>query len=128
MYMRFNFSGYFESSGFELRMHYDINFEDYKYLIFSSKEAQKAIFSFIKVEMQQGEGIKIPNMGKKYIEMTGFYDLFPQKASWEKFKNEVNSMIIYSFEIKNDIVLLTPINIKNNNILLTECGDAILKL
>jgi hypothetical protein len=126
--MRFNFSGYFESSGFELRMHYDINFEDYKYLIFSSKEAQKAIFSFIKVEMQQGEGIKIPNMGKKYIEMTGFYDLFPQKASWEKFKNEVNSMIIYSFEIKNDIVLLTPINIKNNNILLTECGDAILKL
>jgi hypothetical protein len=126
--MRFNFSGYFESSGFELRMHYDINFEDYKYLIFSSKEAQKAIFSFIKVEMQQGEGIKTPNMGKKYIEMTGFYDLFPQKASWEKFKNEVNSMIIYSFEIKNDIVLLTPINIKNNNILLTECGDAILKL
>ena len=126
--MRFNFSGYFESSGFELRMHYDINFEDYKYLIFSSKEAQKAIFSFIKVEMQQGEGIKIPNMGKKYIEMTGFYDLFPKKASWEKFKNEVNSMIIYSFEIKNDIVLLTPINIKNNNILLTECGDAILKI
>lgn len=126
--MKFNFSGYFESSGFEIRMHYDINFEDYKYLIFSSKEAQKAIFSFIKVEMQQGEGIKIPNMGKKYIEMTGFYDLFPQKTSWEKFKNEVNSMIIYSFEIKNDIVLLTPINIKNNNILLTECGDAILKL
>lgn len=126
--MRFNFSGYFESSGFELRMHYDINFEDYKYLIFSSKEAQKAIFSFIKVEMQQGEGIKLPNMGKKYIEMTGFYDLFPQKASWEKFKNEVNSKIIYSFEIKNDIVLLTPINIKNNNILLTECGDAILKI
>lgn len=126
--MRFNFSGYFESSGFELRMHYDINFEDYKYLIFSSKEAQKAIFSFIKEEMQQGEGIKLPNMGKKYIEMTGFYDLFPKKASWEKFKNEVNSKIIYSFEIKNDIVLLTPINIKNNNILLTECGDAILKI
>lgn len=126
--MRFNFSGYFESSGFELRMHYDINFEDYKYLIFSSNEAQKAIFSFIKVEMQQGEGIKIPNMGKKYIEMTGFYDLFPQKASWEKFKNEVNSKIIYSFEIKNDTVLLTPTNINNNNILLTECGDAILKI
>ena len=93
--MRFNFSGYFEASGFELRMHYDINFEDYKYLIFSSKEAQKAIFSFIKVEMQQGEGIKLPNMGKKYIEMTGFYDLFPKIASWEKFKNEVNSKIIY---------------------------------
>ena len=109
-------------------MHYDINFEDYKYLIFSSNEAQKAIFSFIKVEMQQGEGIKIPNMGKKYIEMTGFYDLFPQKASWEKFKNEVNSKIIYSFEIKNDTVLLTPTNINNNNILLTECGDAILKI
>ena len=109
-------------------MHYDINFEDYKYLIFSSEEAQKAIFSFIKVEMQQGEGIKIPNMGKKYIEMTGFYDLFPKKASWEKFKNEVNTIIIYSFEIKNDIILLTPINIKNNNILLTECGDAILKI
>ena len=126
--MRFNFRGYFESSGFELRMHYDINFEDYKYLIFSSKEAQKAIFSFIKVEMQQGEGIKLPNMGKKYIEMTGFYDLFPQKASWEKFKNEVNSKIIYSFEIKNDTVLLTPTNINNNNILLTECGDAILKI
>ncbi len=126
--MRFNFSGYFESSGFELRMHYDINFEDYKYLIFSSEKAQKAIFSFIKVEMQQGEGIKLPNMGKKYIEMTGFYDLFPQKASWEKFKNEVNSKIIYSFEIKNDTVLLTPTNINNNNILLTECGDAILKI
>ena len=126
--MRFNFSGYFDVSGFELRVHPDINFEDYKYLIFSSNEAQNAIFSFIKVEMQQGQGIKEPNMGKKYIEQTGFYDLFPRKASWVKFKNEVNAIIIYSFEIKDGIVLITPMNINDNNMLYREYSDSILKL
>ena len=126
--MRFNFSGYFEVSGFELGLHPDIKVEDYKYFIFSSKEAQKAIFSFIKEEMQQGQGIKVPNIGKKYIEQTGFYDLYPQKASWEKFKNEVNSIIIYSFEIKDGVILLTPMNIKDNNKLHREYSDKILKI
>ena len=77
--MWFNFNGYYEVSGFELKINSDIQVKDYKYLLFSSNEAQKAIFKFIKEELQQGQGVTVPNMGMKYIEQTGFYELFPKR-------------------------------------------------
>lgn len=113
--MWFNFNGYYEVSGFELKINSDIQLGNYKYLLFSSTEAQKAIFKFYKDEMQQGQGVKIPNMGRKFIEKTGFYDLFPKKPSWEKFKNEVCPVVLYSFEVRDGIVLLTPHNISENS-------------
>lgn len=126
--MWFNFKGYFDVSGFELRVNSDIRFENYKYLEFSSAEAQKAIFKFYKEEMQQGQGIKMPNMGRKYIEQTGFYDLFPKKPSWEKFKNEVCPVVLYSFEVKDGIVLLVPHNISENSKIYKEKKESILSL
>lgn len=126
--MWFNFNGYYEVSGFELKINSDIQVKDYKYLLFSSNEAQKAIFKFIKEELQQGQGVTVPNMGMKYIEQTGFYELFPKRPSWEKFKKEVCPFVVYSFEINNGRVLLTPMNIKNNNALFKEYSDYILKI
>ena len=126
--MWFNFKGYFDAWGFELRVNSDIVFENYKYLVFSSAEAQKAIFKFYKEEMQQGQGIKVPNLGSKYIEQTGFYELFPKKPSWEKFKNEVCPVVVYSFEIKDGIILLTPMNVKDNEALSKDHLDDILKI
>ena len=64
----------------------------------------------------------------KYIEQTGFYELFPKRPSWEKFKKEVCPFVVYSFEINNGRVLLTPMNIKNNNALFKEYSDYILKI
>lgn len=126
--MWFNFKGYFEVSGFELIVNSDIQFEKYTYLEFSSTEAQNAIFKFYKEEMQQGQGIKVPNLGKKFIEQTGFYDLFPKKPSWEKFKNEVCPIVLYSYEIKDGIIWLSPINVVSNKELYSENRDDILSL
>ena len=76
-------------SGFELIVNPDIQLNRYKYLLFSSEKAQKVLFKFYKEEMQQGQGVKASNRGRRFIEMTGFYDLFPKKPSWVKFKQEV---------------------------------------
>ena len=67
-------------------------------------------------------------MGKKYIDLSGFYDMYPKKPSWNKFKNEICPIIIYSYVIKNNKVLLTPINIKDNNEIIKTKEDKILKL
>lgn len=126
--MRFNFNGYFEVSGFELKINSDVSIEKYKYIIFSSSEAQNAIFQFYKHEMQQGGGINVPNLGRRFIEQTGFFERFPKRPSWEKFKNDFCSIIIYSFEIKDGVILLTPLNIINNNDVLKNHKTDILKL
>ena len=126
--MRFNFNGYFEISGFELKINSDISMDGYKYIVFSSAEAQKAIFNFYKEEMQQGQGINVPNAGRSYIEQTGFYELFPKRPSWEKFKNEICPIILYSFEIKDGIVLLTPLKITENNSVYRNFEGSVLRL
>lgn len=126
--MRFNFKGYFDVSGFELKINSDIHFEKYKYIVFSSTEAQKAIYKFYKEEMQQGQGVKVPNLGSKFIEQTGFYELFPKNASWEKFKNEICPIVLYSFEIKDNVIWITPLNVNGNKDIYTENKDIIFKL
>lgn len=126
--MKFNFNGYSEISGFEMKINSNISMDGYKYIVFSSAEAQKVIFNFYKEEMQQGQGINVPNVGRSYIEQTGFYELFPKRPSWKKFKNEICPIIIYSFEIKDRVVLLTPLRITENNRVLSNSKGAVLKL
>lgn len=125
--MWFNFKGYYEITGFELKVNPDIKFEKYKYLEFSTKEAQKAIYKFYKEEMQEGGKIKDNNTGRRYIEQTGFYEVYPKRASWEKFKNEFCPIIFYSFEIIDNIVWINPINVFMNKDICAE-KNTILKL
>ena len=54
--------------------------------------------------------------------------MYPKKPSWNKYKNEICPIIIYSYVIKNNKVLLTPINIKDNNEIIKTKEDKILKL
>ena len=78
--------------------------------------------------MQQGQGVKVPNLGSKFIEQTGFYELFPKNASWEKFKNEICPIVLYSFEIKDNVIWITPLNVNGNKDIYTENKDIIFKL
>lgn len=126
--MIFNFNGYFDVSGFELEINSNVDFSNYEYVIFSSSESQKKVFNFYKEEMQQGNPINTDNLGKQFIALTGFYDMFPKRPSWGKFKNEICPIIIYSYVIKNNTVLLTPINLKDNNEIIKTKEDKILKL
>ena len=127
--MKFNFKGYFDNCGFDLEINSNIIFKNYKYIIFSSKESQKIIFSFYKNEMQQGDSIITDNLGKQYIMQTGFYDLFPKRPSWKKFKTEICPIILYSFEIdEQGIIILSPLNINENNNIIKNNKNNILKL
>ncbi len=125
---RFNFKDYFDVCCFELDINPDINFENYEYITFTNIESQKKVFNYYKEEMQQGEPINAGNIGKSFIAMTGFYDIFPKRPSWKKFKEEICPIILYEFSIENDVVLLTPININDNNHIFRTKGDKILKL
>lgn len=78
--MIFNFNGYFDISGFELEINSNVDFSNYEYIIFSSSDSQKKVFNFYKEEMQQGNPIKIDNLGKQFIALSGFYDMFPKKT------------------------------------------------
>lgn len=127
--MKFNFKDYFEISGFNLKINSKINFNDFEYISFSSKEAQELVFSFYKNELQQGNSIKTDNLGKKYIALSGFYDIYPKKPSWECFKNDICPIILYSYKIDdNGTIILMPLDIRNNNELFKTKKDKILKL
>ena len=126
--MIFNFNGYFDVSGFELEINSNVDFSNYEYIIFSSSDSQKKVFDFYKEEMQQGNQINTDNLGKQFIALTGFYDMFPKKPSWNKFKKEICPIIIYSYVMKNNKVLLTPINLKDNNEIIKTKEDKILRL
>ena len=126
--MRFNFNGYFTNSGFELEINSNVNFKDFEFIIFSEPDSQKKIFNFYKEEMQQSTPIGSYNFGRQFIELTGFYDIFPKRPSWNKFKNEICPIIIYSYIIQKDVILLTPINVNCNNEIFKLKKDKILKL
>lgn len=124
----FGFKGYFDIATFQLELNKSINFNEYKYINFSSTYTQQIVYNFYKEEMQQGERINSPNLGQKYIRQCGFYDIYPKRASWEKFKKEVCPIILYSFEIINNTIWLDPINIKENNNIFQYYNNQILKL
>ncbi len=127
--IKFNFKGYFEISGFYLEINSEINFNDFEYISFASKEAQKHVFNFYKNELQQGNPIKTNNLGKKYIALSGFYDMYPKKPSWKCFKNDICPIILYSYEIDdNGSVILMPLDIRNNNELFKTKKHKILEL
>lgn len=127
--MKFNFKNYFDNSGFNLEINSDINFNDFEYISFSSNESQKKVFNFYKDELQQGNSIKTDNLGKEYIALSGFYDMYPKKPSWNKFKNEICPIILYDYEIDdNGTIILTPLDIRNNNDLFKTKNHKILKL
>lgn len=126
--MKFNFKGYFDVPCFDLEINADISINSYKYIQFTHEESQKIVFNYYKEEMQQGNGIKVKNLGYEFIRLTGFYDIFPKKPSWEKFKKEFCPIILYTFEIKDDIILLTPINVNENNKIFQNDKNLILNL
>ena len=127
--MKFNFKNYFDNCGFNLEINSDINFNDFEYISFSSNESQKKVFNFYKDELQQGNSIKTDNLGKEYIALSGFYDMYPKKPSWNKFKNEICPIILYSYEIDdNGTIILMPLDIRNNNDLFKTKNHKILKL
>lgn len=123
----FGFKGYFDIATFQVELNNNFNFNNYKYINFSSSNAQKIIFRFYKNEMQQGESINAHNLGQSYIRQSGFYDLYPKRSSWEKFKRFC-PFILYSFEIYDNTIWLTPISINENNQIYKSCGELILKL
>lgn len=123
---RFGFKGYFDIVTFQVKLS-NINLNNYKYINFGSDSAQKIIFGFYKTEMQQGGSINASNLGQSYIRQSGFYDLYPKRASWEKFKCFCPH-ILYSFEIYNNIIWLIPINVNENNRIYKSYEDQILKL
>ena len=123
----FGFKGYFDIATFQVDLNNNFNFHNYKYIKFGSKNAQNIIFSFYKNEMQQGESIIAPNLGQSYIRQSGFYDFYPKRTSWENFKHFC-PLILYSFEIYNNTIWLTPININENNRISKSCENQILKL
>ena len=127
--MTFNFKGYFENSGFSLDINSEIKIEDFKYILFSSKESQKKIFKYYKEELQQGGPIKSENYGKFFIALTGFYDKFPKRPSWENFKTVISPIVLYTYEIDNNgRILLTPLNVNKNNEIFSTMRDKILAI
>lgn len=124
----FSFKGYHNLASFELDLNRNIDFSNYRYVVFKSKDATNAIFNFYRIELQQCERISAENAGKLYIEQTGFYDIYPKKPSWAKFKDEICPIIIYSFELKDNTIVLTPHNIRDNNNIYKDCCDQILIL
>ena len=124
----FSFKGYHNLASFELDLNRNIDFSNYRYVVFKSKDATNAIFNFYRIELQQCERISAENTGKLYIEQTGFYDIYPKKPSWAKFKDEICPIIIYSFELKDNTIVLTPHNIRDNNNIYKDCCDQILTL
>jgi len=126
--MEFNFKNYFDIVSFEFNVDVNIDITQYHYVRFASPLAQKAIFDYYKNEMQQGNSITTPNIGYSYIKQTGFFDLFPQKASWTKFKNQINPIVLYLFEIRDGVVWLSPVHINKNNDIYRAHYNEILEL
>ena len=113
--MKFNLKGYYGGVFFEIRLHPAISIEEYEYIQFSSPEARKAILDFYKEEMQQGQRIDGANLGRRFIEQTGYFEITRTRPSWEGFKREVNPFVLYSFETEDGVVLLTPHKIQTND-------------
>ena len=65
--------------------------------------------------MQQGNSINTPNLGRRYIQQTGFFDLFPKRPSWSKFQKEVCPIVLYTFRIEDGVIWINPMNVSNNN-------------
>ena len=124
MIFRFNVA---QLHSFELKINPNVNFSNYKYIIFKEPNSQKEVFNFYKRELQQGEPITALNTGYVVIKLTGFYNTYPKRPSWNKFKDFCPA-IIYSYEIKDNEVLLTPENINNTNKIINTAGNKILYL
>ena len=122
----FGFKGY-DIATFQLELNNNINLNNYKYVNFNSTNIQKTIFNFYKHEMQQGECINAHNLGQSYIKQCGFYEFYPKRASWEKFK-DFCPRILYSFEIFDNTIWLESVNIKENNSIYKSYENLILKL
>ncbi|MBR4854924.1 MAG: hypothetical protein IKU88_09380 [Alistipes sp.] len=126
--MKFNFDGYPDICGFNLDLSVNIELNNYKYIKFSSAISQKKVYDFYKEEMQQGNTINTPNLGWSYIKQTGFFDLYPKRSSWSKFQKEVCPIVLYKFEVKDDIVWLRPLNVMDNNTIYKSNANEILEL
>ena len=113
--MNFNFDGYFDVCGFSLDLRANIEWNNYKYIKFRSELSQKKVYAFYKAEMQQGNSINTPNLGRRYIQQTGFFDLFPKRPSWSKFQKEVCPIVLYTFRIEDGVIWINPMNVSNNN-------------
>jgi hypothetical protein len=125
--MVFTFAGYYENAEFEVECKLDIDFSQYDYIQFSSKNGQKAVFNFYKIEMQQGEKVNAINSGRKYIQKTGFYDMYPQNPSWKMF-GKICPCILYSFEVKKRTICITPLDFRENGKLYANGEPRILRL
>ena len=113
--MKFNLKGYYDTTFFEFNLKPAVFLEGFDYIQFSSLEAQKTILHFFREEMQQGQNITTINLGRRFIEQTGYFDLASARLSWEEFRRTVNPFVLYSFEIQNGVVFLNPINIRLNS-------------
>ncbi|MBQ3743344.1 MAG: hypothetical protein II858_05765 [Bacteroidales bacterium] len=126
--MTFTFKGYFDSAEFEVDSVDTVDLRQYEYIQFSSKEAQKAVFNFYKNEMQQGGKIDSANLGFEHIRKIGFFDLCPRNPSWTKFRDDICPIILYSFEVGERSIRITPLNVQDSNKLYRYGEPRILKL
>lgn len=126
--MVFNFKNYYEDCSFEIKVDDNIDITQYKFIRFVSLQAQKAVFNFYKEEMQQGNKITTLNLGYSFIKGTGFFDVYPSNSSWATFKKHFNSIVLYTFEMSEDAIWLSPIHINQNNEIYTTHANEILVL
>lgn len=107
------FKGYYDICSFSINIEDDVDLTEYEYIKFSNDKSAISIFNFYKNEMMQGEKITSLNLGHSFIKLTGFYE--NKKPSWKKFKEEWNNIIIYHYEIKDNYLIIEPLNIQSNN-------------
>jgi len=123
--MRFSFSGPHE---FELDCSSEINWNDYKFILFSSQKSQKVVYNYYKNELQPGYKINEPSTGKSIIKQIGAFDQYP-KLSWKLFKEEICPVILYHIIRKEDnLIELKPLNIFKNKEIFKNYENNILRL
>lgn len=104
----------------------EINFKNYEYIWFKSKDLVKMLYNIYKEDFCQGNNPNSHNI----IKDTGLYDCFAgPKISWETFKEEICPILLYTFKINNENeITIYPINVLKNNKIFIENRNKILEI
>lgn len=116
MVLRICFKGYFPTSAYrDLAVPSNTKLGKNGFIRVNSENNKKILFELYKEDMQQGLPITDSNLGYSIIKMTGYFDLC-KRHYWTTF-NDFIGEIVYRYEIKEDHLELTPLDMSNRALL-----------
>ena len=116
MVLRIYFKGYFPTSAYrDLAVPSNTKLGKNGFIRVNSEDNKKILFELYKDDMQQGLPPDDINLGRSIIESTGYFKVC-KRHYWTTF-NDFMGEIVYRYEIKEDHLELTPLDMSNRALL-----------